>query len=151
MKPALCKIRLCKAPVWHILRKYGFFITCQQRQNGGKNSLKKGMYFLPFTLFSCLGVFLYGMGIHAGAETYIIISLLLISGILLAREKWWGGFFGIFSGASFVYTYFDNMINHLGYTNLITGIFLVLFYSVCAAQVFAASQKASGCKRHPRE
>lgn len=103
--------------------------------------MKKAVYFIPLILLVGLAVFLYTIGLHSGWGIYTAIALFLLSGVLLTKQKWWGGIFGIPPGIGLIHEYFDNIIHHLGNIDLVVGIVLILFYALCSVQVFHSVKK----------
>ena len=66
--------------------------------------MRKTIYFLPAIPFTILLVyFTFLTSIDTTPVVWIIDILLILSGLLLCKNKWWGCFFGVVVGAILVY------------------------------------------------
>lgn len=97
---------------------------------------KKVLYFIPAILFAIgyllLGI--HGFGIVSLPQILWLI-LFLISGILLSKDKFWGGVFGLIPAIVFMYMstkYTGQVIN----IELPLGAVIAVYYVVCGFFVF---------------
>ena len=91
--------------------------------------MKKLIYFLPaipstilLVYFACL------TSIDTTPVVWIIDILLILSGLLLCKNKWWGCFFGIVVGGILVYM--GSQETGQIFKEYIIGIPLIIFYVV---------------------
>ena len=98
--------------------------------------MKKILYFLPVVLGCILYIFL-GIASSFGSINpfvWIALGLLLISGLLMNRNKWWGSFFGIAIGILLIYMGNQETGQIIKETPF--GIIMCIYYSVCAVITF---------------
>ncbi len=96
--------------------------------------MRKILYFLPAIPFTFLLVyFAFGTSIETTPVVWIIDILLILSGLLLCKNKWWGCFFGVVVGLILVYM----GLQETGqiFKEYIIGIPLIVFYIVCGIYV----------------
>ena len=100
--------------------------------------MKKVFYFLPAIVFGLVYLLLTfeGQGpiLWYG---WLFLALMIMSGILLAKNKWWASIPGVCIGIFFIYSGMTN--EYMILPEWQVGIALVLYYIVCG--VFAASNK----------
>ncbi|MBQ2836053.1 MAG: hypothetical protein IJE68_04395 [Clostridia bacterium] len=98
--------------------------------------MKKILYFLPVVLGCILYIFL-GIASSFGSINpfvWIALGLLLISGLLMNRNKWWGCFLGILIGVLLIYMGSRETGQIIKETPF--GIIMCIYYSVCAVITF---------------
>ena len=96
--------------------------------------MRKTIYFLPAIPFTILLVyFTFLTSIDTTPVVWIIDILLILSGLLLCKNKWWGCFFGVVVGAILVYM----GLQETGqiFKEYIIGIPLIIFYIACGIYV----------------
>ena len=94
--------------------------------------MKKILYFLPVILGCILYIFL-GIASSFGSINpfvWIALGLLLISGLLMIRNKWWGSFLGIAIGILLIYIGNQETGQIIKETPF--GIIMCSYYIVCA-------------------
>lgn len=66
--------------------------------------MKKILYFLPFVLWSALYIHIGIVDSFSRLNpiVWVLLSMLLISGILMLNHKWWGCVLGILFGLYFI-------------------------------------------------
>ena len=99
--------------------------------------MKKVLYFIPaivFGLIYCLLIF-EGAGLVLW-HGWLFLALMIASGILLAKKKWWGAIPGVVIGVFFICSGLTNEYAILPEWQV--GIVLVLYYIF--GGVFAASK-----------
>ena len=94
--------------------------------------MKKVLYFLPVALGTALYVFL---GIASSFRSinllvWIALVMLVISGILMNKNKWWGGVPGILIGILLIYMGTKETGQIIKETPF--GIIMCVYYIVCA-------------------
>ena len=94
--------------------------------------MKKILYFLPFVLCCIIYVFL---GIVSSFETinpfvWVALVMLLIAGLLMSQNKWWGCIFGIVIGILLIYMGTQETGQIIKETPF--GIIMCIYYIVCA-------------------
>lgn len=94
--------------------------------------MKKILYFLPFVLGFILYIFL---GIVSSFGTinpfvWVALLLLLVAGLLMSRNKWWGCIFGILIGILLIYMGSRETGQIIKET--LFGIVICIYYIVCA-------------------
>ena len=105
--------------------------------------MKKIFYFLPAIVFGL--VYLLLIVENAGSiepHGWFILALMILSGILLAKNKWWAAIPGVCIGIFFIYSGLTN--EYMILPEWQTGIVLVLYNIGCG--VFAASNKKENSK-----
>lgn len=94
--------------------------------------MKKILYFLPFVLGFILYIFL---GIVSSFGTinpfvWVALLLLLVAGLLMSKNKWWGCIFGIVIGILLMYMGTQETGQIINETPF--GIIMCIYYIVCA-------------------
>ena len=94
--------------------------------------MKKILYFLPFVLGFILYIFLV---IVSSFETinplvWLALLLLLVAGLLMSQNKWWGSIFGIVIGILLIYMGTQETGQIIKETPF--GIIMCIYYIVCA-------------------
>lgn len=94
--------------------------------------MKKILYFLPFVLGFILYIFL---GIVSSFGTinpfvWVALLLLLVAGLLMSQNKWWGCIFGIVIGILLIYMGTQETGQIIKETPF--GIIMCIYYIVCA-------------------
>lgn len=94
--------------------------------------MKKILYFLPFVLGFILYIFL---GIVSSFGTinpfvWVALLLLLVAGLLMSQNKWWGCIFGIVIGILLIYMGSRETGQIIKET--LFGIVICIYYIVCA-------------------
>ena len=105
--------------------------------------MKKILYFLPAIVFGL--VYLLLIVENAGSiepHGWFVLALMIVSGILLAKNKWWAAIPGVCIGIFFIYSGLTN--EYMILPEWQTGIALVLYNIGCG--VFAASNKKENMK-----
>ena len=94
--------------------------------------MRKILYFLPFVLGCILYIFLGVASSFGSIHSFVWIALgvLLISGILMNRNKWWGSFLGIAIGILLIYMGNQETGQIIKETPF--GIIMCIYYIVCA-------------------
>ena len=93
--------------------------------------MKKILYFLPVVLGCILYIFL-GIASSFGSINpfvWIALGLLLISGLLMNRNKWWGSFLGIAIGILLIYMGNQETGQIIKETPF--GIIMIVYYMIC--------------------
>lgn len=105
--------------------------------------MKKILYFLPAIVFGLVYLLLIieGQGpiLWYG---WLFLALMIVSGILLAKNKWWAAIMGVCIGIFFIYSGLTN--EYMILPEWQVGIALVLYNIGCG--VFAASNKKENSK-----
>lgn len=94
--------------------------------------MKKILYFLPFVLGCILYTFL-GVASSFGSINpfvWIALGMLLISGFLMNRKKWWGSVLGILIGILLIYMGNQETGQIIKETPF--GIIMCIYYVICA-------------------
>lgn len=104
--------------------------------------MKKILYFLPFVLGCILYIFL---GVASSLDSinhfvWIALGMLLISGFLMNRKKWWGSILGILIGILLIYM--GNQETGQIIKETLFGIIMCIYYIICAV----LSYRESGTK-----
>ena len=97
--------------------------------------MKKILYFLPAIVFGL--VYLLLIVENAGSiepHGWFILALMIVSGILLAKNKWWAAIPGVCIGIFFIYSGLTN--EYMILPEWQTGIALVL-YNICKTVGYA--------------
>lgn len=94
--------------------------------------MKKILYFLPFVLGCILYIFLGVVSSFGSINPFVWIALilLLISGLLMSINKWWGCIFGILIGILLIYM--GSRETGQIITETLFGIVICIYYIVCA-------------------
>ena len=96
--------------------------------------MKKIIYFLPAIPFTILLVyFAFLTSIDTTPVVWIIDILLILSGLLLCKNKWWGCIFGVVVGVILVYM----GLQETGqiFKEYLIGLPLIVFYIVCGIYI----------------
>ena len=96
--------------------------------------MKKIIYFLPAIPFTIILVyFSFLTSIKTTPVVWIIDILLILSGLLLCKNKWWGCFFGVIVGRILVYM----GLKETGqiFKEYLIGFPLIIFYAVSGIYV----------------
>ena len=105
--------------------------------------MKKIVFFIPAILFTLLdGLIIMGTKLSVLPIVYVWIVLFLISGMLLAKRKFWGGFFGMLPGIHFIYMSTQDTGQILP-IELPMGIIVIIFYLLCSGVVFFNIKKSA--------
>ena len=94
--------------------------------------MKKKLYFLPFVLGCMLYTFL-GIASSFGSINqfvWIALGMILISGILMDKKKWWGSVLGILIGILLIYM--GNQETGQIIKETLFGIIMCIYYIVCS-------------------
>ena len=94
--------------------------------------MRKILYFLPFVLGCILYVFL-GIASSFGSIhpfVWITLVILLIAGLLMKNNKWWGCILGILIGILLIYM--GNQETGQIFKETTLGIIICIYYVVCA-------------------
>jgi len=94
--------------------------------------MKKILYFLPFVLGCILYTFLGVVSSFGSINPFVWIALgmLLISGFLMNRKKWWGSILGVLIGILLIYMGNQETGQIIKETPF--GIILCVYYIICA-------------------
>ena len=104
--------------------------------------MRKFLYIMPAVLVCMLYMLLATLaggisGFQLIAVAYI--TLPVAAGILLRREKWWGGLFGMAMGALLIY---NSMTSDVAMTAALAfGIVFVLYYALMSFLCAASNKK----------
>ncbi len=101
--------------------------------------MKKMIYFLPALPFTILFVyFAFGTSVEITPIAWILDILLIVSGFVLCKNKWWGCLFGIIAGGILIYM----GLQETGqiFKEYLIGAPLVIYYILCGA----------GAKKHTK-
>ena len=101
--------------------------------------MRKILYFLPFVLGIILYIFL-GVASSFGSIhpfVWIALGLLLISGLLMNKNKWWGCIIGIAIGILLIYMGNQETGQIIKETTF--GIIMCIYYIVCGVLSYRKS------------
>ncbi|MBQ7036031.1 MAG: hypothetical protein IJN74_00880 [Clostridia bacterium] len=96
--------------------------------------MKKLLYFLPAIPFTVLlAYFAFLNSVDTTPVVWVMGVLLILSGLFLCKNKWWGCFFGIIVGGILIYM----GLQETGqiFKEYIIGFPLVIFYAACGIYV----------------
>ena len=102
--------------------------------------MKKLTYFIPALPFTILFVyFAIGTSVEVTPIAWIMNILLILSGLLMCKNKWWGCCFGVISGTILIYM----GLQETGqiFKEYLLGVPLVIFYIVCGFVVAKHNKK----------
>lgn len=102
--------------------------------------MRKIIYFIPALPFTILFIyFAIGTSIEVTPIAWIMNILLILSGMLMCKSKWWGCCFGVISGAILIYM----GLQETGqiFKEYIIGIPLVIFYIISGIMVREYNKK----------
>lgn len=105
--------------------------------------MKKIVFYLPAILHMLFyGLVLLSLGLSASPVVYLWLVFFIISGVLLASGRFWGGAFGLLPGLHLMYmsTVDTGQILPI---ELPLGILIVAFYLLCSAFVWHEKRKAA--------
>jgi hypothetical protein len=103
--------------------------------------MRNVLYFIPALVFAAFyGWVLIGTGLSVSPFVYIWIALFVLSGILMAQGRFWGGVPGVLPGLHMMYmsTVDTGQIINI---ELPMGIIVAAFYLACAGYLFNKSGK----------
>ena len=103
--------------------------------------MKKILYFLPFVLGCALYVFLGIVSSFGSINPFVWIALvmLLVAGLLMKDNKWWGCFFGITIGILLIYMgkqETGQIIKEIPF-----GIIMCVYYIICGKLSYKKSSR----------
>lgn len=98
--------------------------------------MKKIVFYIPAILLAILwgwGTIVASIGLTS-LLIFAFMALFLMGGILLSKDKWWGGVLGMLPGVHFLYmsTKYTGQV----FSERPIGIVILLFYIVCSGYVF---------------
>ena len=98
--------------------------------------MKKMLYFLPFVLGCILYVFLGIVSSFSSINPFVWLALvmLLVSGTLMNKNKWWGCLGGIIIGLLLIYMGNQETGQIIKETPF--GIIMCIYYIICAIICF---------------
>lgn len=100
--------------------------------------MKKIIYFISALVFVAFYGFIAiasGLGAFFSPVVYVWIAALVISGVLLMKDLFWGGFVGMLPGIHLMYMSTQDTGQILP-IELPSGIFIVVFYALCCVYVW---------------
>ncbi len=103
--------------------------------------MRKFLFFIPAIIFTAFyGFVMIGIGLSVSPMVFIWIALFIISGILLAKNLFWGGVLGILPGCHSMYmsTIDTGQVMNI---ELPLGIVIVAFYLICSVYVYVKHKK----------
>ena len=83
-----------------------------------------------------------GTGLSVSSSVYAWMILFLVSGMLLVKKIFWGGFFGMLPGIHFIYMSTQDTGQILP-IELPMGIIVIIFYLLCSGAVFFNIKKSA--------
>lgn len=97
--------------------------------------MKKIVFYIPAILFTILYIWVgitFGMG-SISPLVFAWITLFLVSGTLLSKDKFWGGILGMLPGVCFLYM----GTNYTGqrFSERAIGVVVLIFYMLCSGYV----------------
>lgn len=103
--------------------------------------MKKVLYFLPVALGTILYVFLGIVSSFGSIHSFVWIALvmLLVSGILMDKNKWWGCVLGIIIGILLIYMGTRETGQIIKETPF--GIVMCIYYIACAGVSYKSGSK----------
>lgn len=97
--------------------------------------MKKILFFLPAIVFTIFYVWVVFGGIGAVHPIVIVwLALFLAAGVLLSKDKFWGGLFGVIPAAAFIYM--GTQTTGQIFNEAPVGIVVLLYYAVCIYCVY---------------
>ena len=90
--------------------------------------MKKILYFLPFILGCTFYIIVSFLG-TIDSFVWLALLMLLVSAILLNRNKWWGSFLGILIGSLLIYMGTQETGQIIKETPF--GIIMIVYYIIC--------------------
>ena len=103
--------------------------------------MKNSVFYIPAILHIVLVCFVMLLGIGSILPgVYAWIALFLVSGFLLDKGRFWGGFWGMIPGINLIYmsTKDTGQISNI---ELPGGIIILVFYILCSGFVFYKEKK----------
>jgi hypothetical protein len=103
-----------------------------------ENFMKKIVFYIPAILLAVLLAITSRMG-STSPIVFVWITLFLVCGFLLSKDKFWGGILGMLPGIHWIYMgtkYTGQIINELP-----LGIIILIFYILCSGFVFYKEKK----------
>lgn len=105
--------------------------------------MKKVVYFIPALIFAIFyGLVIIITGLHISPAVYVWIVAFTISGILLSKNIFLGGCFGILPGVHLIYMSTQDTGQILP-IEMPIGIMVAVFYILCCVLVFRRTKKAT--------
>ena len=107
----------------------------------------KIIFFIPAILFVMIFVFVVtSLGISSiEPRSYVWLALILIAGILLSKDQFWGGFIGIFLGILTIYSS-TKETGQIIDIELPIGVMVVIYYVLCSGFVIFKKAKRKKIK-----
>ena len=100
--------------------------------------MRKLVYFAPIIIFAVI----LGLAILTGGTIMFPVLWLILftlSGILLAKGKFWGGLFGVLPGIHMMYM--SSVDTGQIISEFTVGIAVILFYLICCIVVFRKNRQ----------
>ena len=100
--------------------------------------MKKIIYYIPLIITAIL----YGILVLIGERVtlnYFVVLTYAISGYCLSKNKWWGGFFGMYPG--FVSIHKSTIDTGQLFSEKPISIVIILFYLLCGIFVYFKNRK----------
>lgn len=98
--------------------------------------MKKIVFYIPAILFTILYIWVvitFGM-VSISPLIFAWIALFLVSGVLLSKDKFWGGILRMLPGIYFIYM----GANYTGqrFSERAIGVIALIFYMFCSGYIF---------------
>lgn len=103
--------------------------------------MKKILYYLPFVFGCILYIFVGMIGSFSAINPFVWIALgmLLISGFLMDKKKWWGSVLGILIGILLIYMGSQETGQIVSETSI--GIIMCIYYIICGFVAYKKGMK----------
>lgn len=97
--------------------------------------MRKIVFYIPAILFALLFGGIILIGFPVAPAVWICIVLFIISGLVLAKNKFFGGFFGVVPG---IYCIYMSTIDTGQIINIEmpVGIVIIIYFLLCSGYVF---------------
>ena len=106
--------------------------------------MNKTVYYIPAILFTIIyGSLAFSIGFSSISPiVFAWIALFFLGGLLLGKDKFWGGILGTFPGFHLIYMSTKDTGQVID-IELPMGIIILIFYVVCSGFVFYKERKKS--------
>lgn len=103
--------------------------------------MRNYLFFLPVFLWTLLALLLESSGVKAVLNVWLLwLALLMISGVLLQKGRFWGGIIGMFPGIHMIYTSTRQTVPSSSVEGPM-GILLLIFFLASAVMVYQKHRK----------
>ncbi len=91
--------------------------------------MKKILYFIPAILVMILCLFVaFTDGLSFDSNAWVYVVLPILAGAILSLNKWWGGLFGMATGAMIIYASTQGEIHIIN--EMPIGIVVCIYYAI---------------------